>query len=130
MPDQLRANLTFYEDCSTSYSFVAATDFTSASARIAAKDGFTIFIAKIAYMPTTLNAAVQTFQDSASTPIIAARSIASAPIGTPVLFDFGPNGFQLTEGKSLDHLMSATGGAGSVTITAYYKRTTGKQVPL
>lgn len=129
MSDQLRTNLQYHEDCSTSYSFVAATDYTTANAKIAAKDGFTIYVCKIAYMVNVVNAALQTFQDSASTPIIAASAPASAPLG-PILFDFGENGFALTEGKSLDHKMSATGGGGSVTITAYYKRTTGKQVPL
>jgi len=129
MPDQLRTNLQYHEDCSTSYSFVAATDFTTASARIAAKAGFTIYVCKIAYMVNVVNAALQTWQDSESTPIIAASAAASAALG-PILFDFGPNGFALTEGASLNHEMSATGGGGSVTITAYYKRTTGKQVPL
>ena len=111
-----------YEDCSVSYSFVAATDYTTASAKIAAKTGFTIFIRKIALAVSTDNAATQTFQDSAGTPIIAAKSKASPGIG-PIEWNFGARGFALTEAKSFDHLMSAAGMAGSVSVEAYYKRT-------
>lgn len=127
MSDQLRANLQYHQDCSTSYTFVAATDYSTATAKIAAKAGHTIYVCKIAVMVTTDNAATQLFQDSAGTPIIACGIKASPGIG-PIIFDFGENGFALTEAKSLDHKMSAAGLAGSVTITAYYKRTTGLNV--
>lgn len=122
--DQERTNLVDHEDVSTSYVILAATDYSTAAAKIAAKAGQTIFVQKIAVMVTTDAAQSQTFQDSAGTPIVAAVVKASPGIG-PVIFDFGPNGFQLTEGKSLDHKMSAAGLAASVTITAYRKRTTG-----
>lgn len=127
MGDQLRDNLNYHQNCSVSYSFINSIDYTTATAKIAAKAGFTIYVSKIAVMVTTDNAALQSFQDSASTPIVAAAVKASPGLG-PVVFDFGEDGFALTEGKSLDHKMSATGMAGSVTITAYYKRTTGPNV--
>ena len=111
-----------YQNVSTSYTFVAATDYTTASAKIAAVANETIYIQKIVLAVTTDNAATQTFQDSASTPIIAAGSKASPGIG-PIEWDFGPKGFALTEGKSFDHKMSAAGMAGSVTVTAYRRRT-------
>jgi hypothetical protein len=120
--DRIQLNLSQYRNVSTSYTFLAGTDYTTATAKIAAIAGWTIYVIKIALMVTTDNAATQTFQDSASTPILAAGSKASPGIG-PILFDFGPEGFALTEGKSLDHKMSAAGMAGSVTITAYAKRT-------
>lgn len=111
-----------YEDCSTSYVILAATDYSTANARIAAKTGFTIFIRKITLSVTTDNAATQTFQDSAGTPILAATSKASPGLG-PIVWDFGARGFALTEAKSLDHKMSAAGMAAAITIEAYYKRT-------
>jgi hypothetical protein len=125
--DQERNNLQYHEDVSTSYVILAGTDYTTATAKIAAKANFTLYLLKIAVMVTTDNAAVNTFQDSTGTPIIACVVKASPGIG-PTIFDFGPNGFALTEGKSLDHKMSAAGLAASVTITAYRKRTTGAQV--
>ena len=127
MGDQTRDNLSYHQNCSVSYSFLTSTDYTTAAAKIAAKVGHTISIIKIALMVTTDNAALQTFIDSAGTPIIAAAAKASPGLG-PIVFDFGEDGFALTEGKSFDHKMSATGMAGSVTITAYYKRTTGPNV--
>lgn len=112
----------YHKDVSTSYTIVAATDYTTANARIAAVAGHTIYIRRILLNVTTDNAATQTFQDSAATPIIVAGSKASPGIG-PITFDFGERGFALTEGKSFDHKMSAAGLAGSVTVDAYIKRT-------
>lgn len=120
--DQVARNLSLHENCSRSYSYVAATDYSTASVKIPAKVGFTIHIIKIAVMITTAHAATATFQDSASTPIIAAGIVTNAAVG-PLNFDFGPDGFALTADKSFDHKMSAAGGAGSVTVTAYYKKT-------
>ena len=111
-----------YENVSTSYTILAATDYSTASAKIAAKANETIYVQKIVVNVSTDNAATQLFQDSASTPIIAAGTKASPGIG-PITFDFGPKGFALTEGKSLDHKMSAAGLAASITITAYRRRT-------
>jgi hypothetical protein len=114
-----------YKDVSISYTFVAATDYSTANVKIAAVANHTIFIRKITLAVTTDNAATQTFQDSSSTPIIVAGSKASPGIG-PIVWEFGGpdgRGFALTEGKSFDHKMSAAGMAGSVTVEAYIKRT-------
>jgi hypothetical protein len=119
---QVQQNLRNYENASRSYTYVAATDYSTASPKIPAKVGFTIYIIQLLVAVTTDHAATQQFQDSASTPIIAAGIKASPGIG-PILFDFGPDGFALTPDKSFDHKMSAAGQAGSVTITAYYRKT-------
>lgn len=111
-----------YTDVSVSYTVVAATDYSTATQKIAGVAGETIYVQKILVVVTTDNAATQLFQDSAGTPIIVAGTKASPGIG-PILFDFGPDGFALTEGKDLNHKMSAAGIAASVTITAYRKRT-------
>ncbi len=113
-----------YTNVSVSYDFVAGTDYSggSVATKIAAVTGWTIYIQRILLAVTTDNAAVQTFQDSAGTPIIAAKSKISPGVG-PILWDFGPEGFALTVSKGFQHLMSAAGMAGSVTVTAYMKRT-------
>lgn len=114
-----------HKDVSISYTYVAATDYSTANAKIAAVTGHTIFIKRILVCVTTDNAATQTFQDSSSTPIVVAHIKASPGIGA-LLFDFAGDdgrGFALTEGKSFDHKMSAAGQAGSVTVEAYIKRT-------
>ena len=116
--------LDYYTDVSTGYTFLIGTDWSGValSTRIAGVVGMTIFIQKIQLAVTVDNAATQTFQDSAGTPILAAKSKASPGLG-PIIWDFGPDGFALTEGEDFNHLMSAAGMAGSVTITAYQKVT-------
>lgn len=111
-----------YRDASLSYTFLAATDWSTAQSKITAKTGHTIYIQKITLAVTTDNAATQTFQDSAGTPIIAAVSKASPGLG-PIVWDFGAKGFALTEAKDFQHKMSAAGMAGSVTIDAYWRQT-------
>lgn len=129
MSDQERANLQYHADVSTSYSFLATDNFSvTPRSVIAAKANHTIYITKIRVMVTTDDTATQTFQDTASpTTIKAAKTKVSPGIGM-IDFDFGHNGFALTEGKGLDHANSAAGLAGSVTVTAYQKRTTGPNV--
>lgn len=121
--DQVRFNLSEYEDVSTSYSFLAATDWTTANAKITnAKATHAIFVVKITLSVTTDNAATQTFQSSNGTPVEFAKSKASPGLG-PITWDFGPNGYKIAEGENLMHKMSAAGMAGSVTITAYRRKT-------
>lgn len=124
MSDQLRTNLQYHEDASTSYVFVAATDWSGAgvSTRIPAKAGFTLYVNSILLSVTTDNAATQQWRDSAGTPVPIAMSKASPDLG-PILWDFGANGLALTPGTGLQHLMSGAGMAGAVAIVAHYRRT-------
>lgn len=117
-------NLTQHQNATVSYSFLTSTDYSGASVatKIAAKTGFTLFIQRILLAVTTDNAAVQTFQDSAGTPIVMAASKASPGVG-PIEWDFGEVGFQCTADKGFQHLMSGAGMAGSMTVQAYYART-------
>ena len=111
-------------DATVSYSFINTTDWSGASVstKIAGKVGFTLWIQRIMLSVTTDNAATQQFQDSAGTPIPIAKSPASPGLG-PKTWDFGEIGFPLTAEKGLQHLMSAAGMAGAVTVQAYYART-------
>lgn len=112
-----------FRDVSTDYEFLAATDYTSATAKIAAKTGHEIMIQQIVLAVTTDNAATQTFQNNtAVTPNLIAKSKASPGIG-PITWDFGPVGVSCGDGKSFDHLMSATGMAGRVSVLAYLRPT-------
>lgn len=111
-----------YTNVSTSYTILAGTDYTTATSKITGEAGWTIYIQRILVAVTTDNAATQTFQDSAGTPVLVAGTKASPGIG-PILFDFGPEGFALTEGKDFQHKMSGAGLAASVTVTAYKRRT-------
>jgi hypothetical protein len=120
-------NLARHQNVSVSYSILTATDYTTATAKITGKTGWTIYIQRILVAVTTDNAATQTFQDNAGTPIILAGTKASPGIG-PIEFDFGPEGFALTADKSFMHAMSGTGLAGSVTVQAYMKRTEGAAI--
>jgi len=83
-----------------------------------------LFIQKISVYPTTYAAVLLTFQDSAATPIkIGQLSIpAAAPtVGSDHVLDFGPTGFKLTAGKTLDVVTGGTGLACSLHIEAYEK---------
>lgn len=122
MPSQLALNLSRHQDVSLGYSVLAATDYTTATQKIAGKANHTIHICRIVIGVTTDDAATQTFQDDESTPIKLVTSKASPGLGT-LEYDFGPNGFPLTEGADFDHIMSAAGLAASFTIVAYMKRT-------
>lgn len=130
MSDHEHINLVYHADVSTSYALLATDNYSvTPKVVIAAKASHTIYITRIRVMVTTDNAATQTFQDTtAITPILAAKTKASPAVGTMIDFFFGPNGFALTEGKGLDHVNSGAGLAGSVTVTAYQKRTTGPNV--
>ena len=122
MSDQLRENLRQYDNVSLSYPFLAATDYSTASVKIPAKAGFTIYVVQITLSVTTDNAATQLWQDDAGTPVEYAKSKASPGLG-PIVWDFGPDGVALTADKGLAHKMSGAGMAGSVSITAYRRRT-------
>jgi hypothetical protein len=116
--------LTQYPDATVSYSFLVATDWSggNVSTKIAAKAGYTIWIQRIMLSVTVDNAATQQFQDNAGTPIPVAKSKASPGLG-PITWDFGEIGFPLTAGQAFQHLMSAAGMAGAVTVQAYYRPT-------
>lgn len=101
---------------------VAANDPTATL--LAAKTGFTIYVTHISVAVTTDNAATLTFQDSATTPIVIAKTKASPGIG-PILFDFGEDGTPLTEAKALNLAASGAGLAARVHVEAYYKPTAG-----
>ena len=123
--DRINHLFTEHKNVSTSYSFVAATDWAGGnrSTKITAPTPQTnmlyqIMIQKVTLSVTTDNAATQTLQSSNGTPVPVTRSKASPGLG-PITWDFGTEGFALAAGENLVHEMSAAGMAGTVAIQAY-----------
>jgi hypothetical protein len=112
-----------YQRVSGSTTLLAADDLSvTPRSLVAAKTGYTIFIQKIAVAVTTDNAATQVFQDSSGTPVKIAGTKASPGIG-PILFDFGPDGTPLTEGKAFQLSNSGAGMAAQIHWEGYRKPT-------
>lgn len=103
---------------------LAATDDLSATARslVAAQNSYSIFVQKITVSVITDNAATLTFEDNNGTPRIIAKTKASPGLG-PIVFDFGDEGVQLTEGKQFELKNSAAGLAAEIVWSAYKKLT-------
>lgn len=118
--DRIAQLMSSNQNVSTSYNFVAATDWSGSnrSTKITGVTGKRICVQKITLSVTTDNAATQALQSSAGTPVVVARSAASPGLGARV-WDFGTEGYKLLTGESLVHEMSAAGMAGTVTIQAY-----------
>lgn len=121
--DREGRNLSRYKNVSTGYAFLAATDYSTAVSKITGKTGWTIYIIRIQLAKTTDASKVHTFQDSAGTPVPVA---VGSPGLQPMLWEYGPIGFPLTEGKDFQHKMDAAGDAGAVSITAYMKPTSAR----
>lgn len=103
---------------------VAAADSATMSGVITAKSTrHSIFVQRVILSVITDAAQSLIFQDSANTPIIVAKSAASPGLGVEVVADFGPEGYQLTEGKNLDIAISSAGLAAKVSIEAYQRVT-------
>jgi hypothetical protein len=103
---------------------IVAGDSTTLSDVIAARNAnWTVYIQSIQFACTTGAAQSLTFQDDNGTPKVIAKTIATGVTGEPYLFDFGPEGIPLTQGKNLDVTFSGAGLAGSLHIEGYQKLT-------
>lgn len=120
-----------YRGRSTDANILTSTDYTAGNgtAVVAVTSAnHTLYIQRIVVSPTTYAAKTFTFQDDAGTPVpIALVSIpASAPTTggvVPYVYEFGPHGVPLTQGKNLLLKMSATGAAAFVHIEGYERLT-------
>lgn len=107
-----------------SVSAVVATADSATTTPITVKSArHSIFLQRITMSVTTDNAATLTFQDTASSPVVVAKSPASPGLGLEVVCDFGPEGFQLTEGKNLQMVISGAGLGCVVSYEAYQRVT-------
>lgn len=114
-----------YQDVSGQVNILAATDDQTLVTCKSASH--TLFIQRIVVDITTYSAKTWLFKDSTSTPVpIAALSIPAAAVALPsesnsIVFDFGPEGVQLTEGKNFLLDVSAVGAAAMVKWQGYQK---------
>lgn len=105
-------------DKTTDAALAAAT--SNIDGVIAVKNlNYTLFIQKISYNVVTSAAQSVSFEDS-GTPL----KIATVPASqtTPIVFDFGPKGVALAQGKNLN-IKNTAGPAAEIHIEAYEKRT-------
>jgi hypothetical protein len=121
--DAYQQRLSAYKDVSGSGVVTAAQDLSgTARVLVALRLLETIFIQKITLTIKTDNAATQSFQDTASSPVVALPTKASPGL-IVIQVDFGPDGFALTEGKAFVLANSGAGLAYSYSFTAYQKLT-------
>ena len=110
-----------YSDISGQLIFTASTDDTTL--RTVRDANHTIFVQKIRVYITTDAAQSIVFEDSNSSARKIAEVTASPGDETPWVFDFGPKGFELTEGKNFVMNVSAVGLAGHMEWEGYEKLT-------
>jgi len=124
MSDREATNLQYHENVSGSSSLLAA-DNLSVTARtlVADKAKHTLKITRISVSIITAAAQTLTFADSNGN--VLAMVAASAPAGSCVNFNFGPDGVACEEGYGLTLANSAAGVAAAITWVGYRHRTTG-----
>jgi hypothetical protein len=114
-------NRRFYQDLSKSARF-ATTDTTSTSWITCPGLRYTLFVQRIIVNIVTDAAQTLTIRDSNGTPKVLTVLPSSPGVG-PQMFDFGDEGFGLTEGKNLDVVLSAAGLAFDLSIECFAKPT-------
>ena len=107
---------------------VAADSGTLGNVLAVRNANHTIYVQAIEFACSTGGAFTLTFQDDAGTPVVIARTKATAVQGESYLFDFGPEGFPLTVGTNLDIVISAGGLAGGIHIEGYQRQTVASSV--
>jgi hypothetical protein len=110
---------THFQACAADVTILTGAD--PSATIIAAKTNYTIYVTSISLAVTTDNAATQTIQDTASTPVVIAKSKASPGLG-PILWEFGEDGTPLTADKGLALLASGAGLGGRLHVEAYYRQ--------
>jgi hypothetical protein len=129
--DQIRFNLTFYQDVSTSGAMATGDDRSGTPLAVIAPPTVAtkqIFIIKITFTVTTVAAKTVSFQDSTGSPVVIAEVPASQAVG-PVTFDFGPDGYALPVGAGLNLANSGAGVGGAYSVTAYQRDPAGTITP-
>ena len=125
MSDQATILLNRYQGA-TAKSVVAAADNLSAAPRTiaAAKTGYTLYLVEANLSVVIDDAATQTLQDDAGTPVVYAKSKVSPGLGS-IRWDFGKFGIPITAGQALKIANSAAGLGAVWSITYYYRPTPG-----
>lgn len=120
-------NRSLFRDISGSTVLAAGDDLsTNARVLVALAAKYSIFIQKITVNVLTDNAAQLIFEDN-GTPVIIAKTKVSPGVG-PIVFDFGEEGRQLTEGKQFELKNTAAGLVADISWLGYI-RPTGTRIP-
>ena len=115
-----------HRDVSTEFTFLAATGDTTLITATSASH--TIFVQRIIVWISTDAAQSMSFEDTAGTPVQNVEIPASPGDSTRWDFDYGEEGFPLTEGTNLNMNVSAAGLAGRVKVYAYQRITSAMAV--
>lgn len=110
-----------YRDVSTELTATATTGDTTLITATSASHS--IFVQRIIAYITTDAAVSWEFEDTAATPVVLATITSSPGDETRWDFDYGPEGWQCTEGTNLRLDVSATGLAGNIKVYAYQRLT-------
>ena len=110
-----------HRDVSTELTATASTGDTTLITVTSASH--TIFVQEIIAYITTSAAQSWEFEDTAATPVVIAPVTTSPGDETRWAFDYGPEGYPLTEGTNLRLDVSATGLAGNIKVYAYQRLT-------
>ncbi len=119
-PASLNANRVEHQRWAADKTVLAADD-PDTTAWVAAKTNYTIYVTHLSVSTTTDSAATMTFQDTASTPVVIAKTVASPGVGFRE-WNFGEDGTPLTADKALDIVGSAAGLGARVHAEGYYKQ--------
>lgn len=117
--DRYQQKLSAYTDVSNQLQIGTAD--TGTKKIIAAITGYVIYVQRILVDVLVDAAQNLTFQDSNGTPVKIAVTKVSPGLG-PITFDFGPDGYPLTESTELDAVISGAGTAYAIQVQAYAKR--------
>jgi len=112
---------TTYQDVSGTLKATTTTDDTTL---VTVRNAYTtIYVQQVIVYITTDAAQSWSFEDSASTPVVACKVTTSPGVDSRWAFDFGPIGKPLTEAKNFVLNVSAVGLAGHIEWYAYSKLT-------
>lgn len=117
----------FFTDVSGNHA--VGTSDTANFTLATAKAGYTIFVQRLRVDVITSTTATLTFEDTNGTPVVVKATDASPGANTEYIWDFGPDGWPLTQAKNFIGVISASGAAYEVLFEAYQKQTATERVP-
>ena len=112
-----------YQPLTYNKSLLATDSGTLDNVLAVRNSNYTIYVQAIEFACAAGGAQTLTFQDDAGTPVVIAKTKATAVQGDSYLFDFGPEGIPLTAGKNLDIVISGAALAGGIHVEGYQKLT-------
>lgn len=116
----------FFTDVSSNLA-IATTD-SGTKTLATAKAGYTIYVQRLRVDIVTDAAQHLTFEDSNGTPVVLKVTDNSPGANTEYIWDFGPDGWPLTQAKNFVVAISAAGLGAEILFEAYQKQTATERV--